>query len=96
MLIAFSPILLGVAVWLIACIFNKEARHWGYLLKISKDATTSTKNFETINEEEPSVAKFIRWMKDLDDSILKKNKIENKSKGTMVIYSYFLLSQRIF
>lgn len=76
-LIAFCPILLGVIVWLLACIFNKEARHWGYLLKISKDATTSTKNFETINEEEPTVAKFIRWMKDLSDNIseYKKNKL---------------------
>lgn len=76
-LIAFCPILLGVIVWLFACIFNKEARHWGYLLKISKDATTSTKNFETINEEEPTVAKFIRWMKDLSDNIseYKKNKL---------------------
>ena len=76
-LIAFCPILLGVIVWLFACIFNKEARHWGYLLKISKDATTSTKNFETINEEEPTVAKFIRWMKDLSDNIseYKKSKL---------------------
>lgn len=76
-LIAFCPILLGVIVWLFACIFNKEARHWGYLLKISRDATTSTKNFETINEEEPTVAKFIRWMKDLSDNIseYKKSKL---------------------
>lgn len=80
-LIAFCPILLGVFVWLIACIFNKEARHWGYLLKISKDATTSTKNLETINEEEPTVAKFIRWMKDLSDNIS-----EYKKPKLIIVY----------
>ena len=80
-LIAFCPILLGVIVWLFACISNKEARHWGYLLKISKDATTSTKNFETINEEEPTVAKFIRWMKDLSDNIS-----EYKKPKLIIVY----------
>lgn len=80
-LIAFCPILLGVIVWLFACIFNKEARHWGYLLKISKDATTSTKNFETINEEEPTVAKFIRWMKDLSNNIS-----EYKKPKLIIVY----------
>lgn len=80
-LIAFCPILLGVIVWLFACIFNKEARHWGYLLKISKDATTSTKNLETINEEEPTVAKFIRWMKDLSDNIS-----EYKKPKLIIVY----------
>lgn len=80
-LIAFCPILLGVIVWLSACIFNKEARHWGYLLKISKDATTSTKNFETINEEEPTVAKFIRWMNDLSDNIS-----EYKKPKLIIVY----------
>lgn len=80
-LIAFCPILLGVIVWGIACLFNKEARHWGYLLKISKDATTSTKNYETINEEEPTVAKFIRWMKDLSDNIS-----EYKKPKLIIVY----------
>ena len=80
-LIAFCPILLGVIVWLFACIFNKEARHWGYLLKISKDATTRTKNLETINEEEPTVAKFIRWMKDLSDNIS-----EYKKPKLIIVY----------
>lgn len=80
-LIAFCPILLGVIVWLFACIFNKDARHWGYLLKISKDATTSTKNFETINEVEPTVAKFIRWMKDLSDNIS-----EYKKPKLIIVY----------
>lgn len=68
-LIAFCPILFGLIVWGIACLVNKDARHLGYLLKISKDATTSVKNYETINENEPSVAKFNRWMKDLSDYI---------------------------
>lgn len=80
-LIAFCPILLGVIVWGIACLFNKETRHWGYLLKISKDATTSTKNYETINEEEPTVAKFIRWMNDLSDNI-----IEYKKPKLIIVY----------
>lgn len=73
-LIAFCPILLGLIVWGITCIFNKDARSWGYLLKISKDITTSVKNFETINEEEPSVAKFRRWMNDLSNYISKQKK----------------------
>lgn len=73
-LIAFCPILLGLIVWGITCIFNKDARSWGYLLKISKDITTSVKNFETINEEEPSVAKFSRWMNDLSDYISEQGK----------------------
>ena len=73
-LIAFCPILLGLIVWGITCIFNKDARSWGYLLKISKDITTSVKNFETINEDEPSVAKFSRWMNDLSDYISKQKK----------------------
>lgn len=73
-LIAFCPILLGLIVWGITCIFNKDARSWGYLLKISKDITTSVKNFETINEEEPSVAKFSRWMNDLSNYISKQKK----------------------
>lgn len=72
--IAFCPILLGLIVWGITCIFNKDARSWGYLLKISKDITTSVKNFETINEEEPSVAKFSRWMNDLSNYISKQKK----------------------
>ena len=73
-LIAFCPILLGLIVWGITCIFNKEARSWGYLLKISKDTTTSVKNFETINEDEPSVAKFSRWMNDMSDYISEQGK----------------------
>lgn len=73
-LIAFCPILLGLIVWGITRIFNKEARSLGYLLKISKDTTTSVKNFETINEDEPSVAKFSRWMNDLSDYIFEQGK----------------------
>ncbi len=73
-LIAFCPILLGCIVWGITCIFNEDARCWGYLLKISKDTTTSVKNFEMINEDEPSVAKFSRWMNDLSDYISEQKK----------------------
>ena len=67
--IAFCPIILGLLLWGITCFFNKDARHWGYLLKISKDTTTKTENHETINEDEPTVAKFNKWMKDLSDYI---------------------------
>lgn len=68
-LIAFSPILLGIIVWGITAIFNKDARCLGYLLKISKNETTQTKNIETINEDEPSVMKFNMWMNDLSEYI---------------------------
>lgn len=72
--IAFCPILIGLIVWGITCIFDKDARCWGYLLKISKDTATSVKNLETINEDEPSVAKFSRWMNDLSDYISEQKK----------------------
>ena len=80
-LIAFSPILLGLLVWGIAWCCNKEARHWGYLLKISKDGYTSEKNYEIINEEEPSVAKFCRWMQDLSKYIS-----EYKKPRLVIVY----------
>lgn len=80
-IIAFCPILLGFLVWGIACLFNKDARYWGYLLKISKDTTTTTKNYETINEDEPSVAKFIKWMENLSDYIS-----EYKKPKLIVVY----------
>lgn len=68
-LIAFSPIIIGIIIWLLTMIRNKDARQLGYLLKISKGETTCVKNYETINENEPTVAKFNRWMKDLSDYI---------------------------
>ena len=80
-IIAFSPILIGLLLWGFVCIFNKDARHLGYLLKISKEGSTSIKNFETINEDEPSVAKFCRWMQDLSNYIS-----ENKKPKLIIVY----------
>lgn len=67
--LAFSPILLGFICWGLYCFLNKEARHWGYILKISKNETTTNKNIVTINEDEPTTAKFTKWMSDLSQYI---------------------------
>lgn len=75
-IIAFCPIILGLLMWGRTCLFNKDARHWGYLLKISKDTTTHTENHETINEDEPTVSKFNRWMKELSDYISEYQKLK--------------------
>lgn len=75
-IIGFFPILFGFLVWLITYIFNKEVKELGvgYLLRITKDATTSTINYETVNEDNPSVSKFVKWMDDLSESISEKGK----------------------
>ncbi|GHT25384.1 NTPase [Bacteroidia bacterium] len=80
-LIAFSPILLGIIVWGITAILDKDARHFGYLLKISKNEDISTTNTETINEEEPTVAKFKAWMSEISNYIE-----ENKKPKLIIVY----------
>jgi hypothetical protein len=72
-LIAFSPIMLGIILWGTLCLFNKDMRHLGFLLQISKDENIETKNYETINEEEPTVAKFNAWMLDISNYIKQKS-----------------------
>ena len=73
-LIAFSPILMGIILWLFFMLFNKDMRSLSYLLKISKDESIETKNYETINEDEPTVIKFKAWMQDISDHIKANNK----------------------
>lgn len=72
-LIAFSPIILGFLFWFILSRFIKSMRGIGYFLTLSKEGSSSTCNYETINEEEPTVAKFKQWMLDLDNYISKFN-----------------------
>jgi hypothetical protein len=72
-MIAFSPIIIGFLSWRILCIKNKSMRHLEYLLQISKDENIETENYETINEEEPTVAKFNAWMNDISDFIKENN-----------------------
>lgn len=74
LLIAFAPILVGLVVWGTVCICDKDARSFGYLLKISKTEDVETKNFETINEDDPTAIKFRRWMNDVSQSIELNNK----------------------
>jgi hypothetical protein len=73
-LFAFSPIILGLFLWLISSIFNKNMRGLSYLLQISKNENVQTENYETINEDDPTVAKFKLWMKDISNEIKIKNK----------------------
>jgi hypothetical protein len=73
-LIAFLPILIGLMMWGIVAIFNKEARGLGFLLKISKNENIETINTKTINEEEPTVVKFKSWMQSISEHIGKQNK----------------------
>ncbi|MDL2320453.1 KAP family NTPase [Alistipes sp. OttesenSCG-928-B03] len=73
-LIAFAPILIGLLLWGIFMIKNKEMRSLGYLLKISKEENVETKNYETINEDEPNVFKFKAWMQDISNYIAENNK----------------------
>lgn len=68
-LISISPFIVSAVVWLIIRCFDKDAKHLGYILKIYREGTTSDINIETINEEEPTVVKFTKWMKDLSDYI---------------------------
>jgi hypothetical protein len=73
--IAFLPIMLGLLSWFISMIRNKEMRHIGYLLQISKNEFSETTNHETINEDEPTVAKFKKWMQDISDFLEDKKKL---------------------
>ncbi|GHU65896.1 NTPase [Spirochaetia bacterium] len=68
-IIAFAPVLLGIITWLILMISHKEMRHIGYLVQITKNESSETTNYETINEDEPTVAKFKEWMEDISDHI---------------------------
>ncbi len=74
-LIAFAPILFGVTLWLILMIFYKEMRSFGWLLQISKNETLTTKNTETINQKEPTVFDFKKWMNDISDNLGNKKLI---------------------
>jgi hypothetical protein len=74
-LFAFSPIVAGILLWLILMIKNKNMRHIGYLLQISKDQISETTNYETINEDEPTVAKFKKWMQDISDFLINNKKL---------------------
>ncbi|OJU55143.1 MAG: hypothetical protein BGN96_12465 [Bacteroidales bacterium 45-6] len=73
--IAFAPILFGVILWLILMIFYKEMRSIGWLLQISKNETLTTKNTETINQKEPTVYDFKKWMTDISGNLGNKKLI---------------------
>jgi hypothetical protein len=75
-IIAYGLIVLSVFIWLILMFFKKDMRNIGFLLQISKSENIETKNYETINEDEPTVRKFKAWMKEISDHIGKNNKIQ--------------------
>jgi hypothetical protein len=54
---------------------NKNMRHIGYLLQISNDQISEMTNYETINEDEPTVAKFKKWMQDISDYLNNNKKL---------------------
>jgi hypothetical protein len=74
-LIAFLPIIAGIIIWFVLSRMNKDMRHIGYLLQISKDQISETTNYETINEDEPTVAKFRKWMQDISDFLINNKKL---------------------
>jgi hypothetical protein len=73
--LAFSPIIVGILLWLILMRKNKDMRRIEYLLQISKDQISETTNYETINEDEPTVAKFKKWMQDISDFLINRRKL---------------------
>jgi hypothetical protein len=73
--IAYCFIILGLFLWIIFMIFNKNARNIGFLIQISKNENIETRNYETINEDEPTVRKFKAWMKEISDHIGENKKI---------------------
>jgi hypothetical protein len=54
---------------------NKNMRHIGYLLQISNDQISEMTNYETINEDEPTVAKFKKWMQDISGFLSNNKKL---------------------
>ena len=65
----YIPLTLAFLGWMLSSLFHRRKLNFGELLKISKEGSTTTRNYETISEEEPSVIKFKKWMKDLSDYI---------------------------
>lgn len=63
----YFPFVIALLYWLISSLWHHRKINFGELLKISKEGSTTTRNFETISEEEPSVIKFKKWMSDLSD-----------------------------
>lgn len=80
-LISISPFIVSAVVWFIISCFDKDAKHLGYILKIYRDGTASEINIETINEEEPTVVKFTKWMQALSDYIS-----EYKKPKLIIVY----------
>lgn len=74
-LIGFFPILFGTLLWLILMIPNKEMRSLGWILQISKNESIKTKTTETINEKEPTVFEFKKWMNDVSNNLGNKKLI---------------------
>ncbi len=74
-LVVAAPILISLIIWLIACIRNEKYRNIDYLLAIYDDKVREDITFETISEDEPSVADFRKWMQDVSTTIDGKGKL---------------------
>lgn len=68
-LIALTPLIISLIVWLIASIRNSKYRNFSYLRAIYKNRVKSSVDYETISEEETSVRDFRSWMSDVSESI---------------------------
>ena len=67
-LIVVAPILILLFIWLCLYAFKDKKKYsFGKLLQLSKQENAQTINEETIYEEEPTVAKFQKWMNDLSN-----------------------------
>ena len=73
----YFPFFLALLGWCMCSLWHKRKINLGELLKISKEGSTTTRNYETISEDEPSVMKFKKWMNDLSDYLVHSSK-QNK------------------
>lgn len=73
----YFPFFLALLGWCMWSLWHKRKINLGELLKISKEGSTTTRNYETISEDEPSVMKFKKWMNDLSDYLVHSSK-QNK------------------
>ena len=74
-LIAFSPILLGIIIWLFKRRKDEEMRSIAWFFQLSKERKTSEGGTETISQKEPTVSDFKEWMSDISKNMNDKKLI---------------------
>jgi hypothetical protein len=71
LLIAGSPFILGLIVWILGVWIDPKKFNLTHLLYIYKDKDLQTTVNETVAEKEPSVTEFRKWMEELSDDLKK-------------------------